>query len=215
MNNTKAIAMLVALLAATGITPTASAAGGQQAKAHQATGKPKPSTKAKAKARAKARARAKAKAKARAKAKAKARAKAKEKAIEKTKEDAIAKATNLIQGRRFVTYSGGSSTHSGVDRAADLCPGGRFRYESTFTFTSPPTGDPDDYGYDPGADEYNRIVVTGSWSVARAEFGPDSSSATVAYRTEQGDAGVITFTINSRGTYIDGAPAEILASPVC
>lgn len=203
----------VALLAATGITPTASAAGGQQAKAHQATGKPKPSTKAKAKERAKARARARAKA--RAKAKAKARAKAKEKGIEKAKEDAIAKATNLIQGKRFVTYSGGSSTHSGVDRAADLCPGGRFRYESTFTFTSPPTGDPDDYGYDPGADEYNRIVVTGSWSVARAEFGPDSSSATVAYRTEQGDAGMIAFTTNSRGTYIDGAPAEILASPVC
>jgi hypothetical protein len=58
-------------------------------------------------------------------------------------------------------------------------------------------------------------VVNGRWSVVQAEFGPGSGSAKVSYRTDQGDASAITFTTNSRGTYIDGAPVEVLASPVC
>jgi hypothetical protein len=58
-------------------------------------------------------------------------------------------------------------------------------------------------------------VTTGSWSVVQAEFGPDSGSAKVDFRTDQGQTGSITFTTNSRGTYIDGAPAEALTSPVC
>ena len=118
------------------------------------------------------------------------------------------KATKLLQGKRFSTYIGGNYTNSGIDRTVDLCPGGGFLYQSTFTFTSDVTDYTDSSGY-------SQETVRGSWRVVKARVGRTGGWAKVRWVSETGQRGSLTIVANSRGVYVAGNPVEVTRSPVC
>jgi hypothetical protein len=118
------------------------------------------------------------------------------------------KATKLLQGKRFSTYIGGNYTSSGIDRTVDLCPGGGFLYQSTFTFTSDVTDYTDSSGY-------SQETVRGSWKVAKARVGRSSGWAKVRWVSETGERGSLKIIANTRGVYVAGYPVEVTRSPVC
>jgi hypothetical protein len=112
----------------------------------------------------------------------------------------VGKATRMLQGKRYWTYITGNLSNAGIDRTVDLCPGGRYFYESVFSYIPE------------GVDVERR---TGSWRVVAARVGRRNGWARVSYSLDGGGGGTFTIVGNPRGVYANGSPVEVTRSPQC
>ena len=110
----------------------------------------------------------------------------------------IGTATRLLRGKAFVTHIGSATSNATIDRSASLCRNGRFTYRSTFLYA--------------GADEVQEQTVTGRWRVVSARIRGSRGTATVRYTADDGSTGLVHFRATTRGVYVEGQPAEVVAA---
>ena len=110
----------------------------------------------------------------------------------------VERATELLEGKRLTVYINGSTTEATLDRSGDLCPDGRFLYESNSSF------------YEGGVFHQQG----GRWRVVAASIRGDTGWAKVSWQAGA-DAGTSRIVVNDRGVTIDGYPVQITSSSAC
>jgi hypothetical protein len=123
--------------------------------------------------------------------------------------DPIATSTSNLSGRKFWTYSSGST--GSLDKTLHLCEGGRFLYVSSFVSTYVEGSDPSSYDH-----PYGETRATGRWRVASTTPVENQRKTTIVeYTTDDGQTGRLEFVSTVTGLFIDGLLTESGRPAVC